>query len=292
MLTLDEMKRKKKELGYSNQKIADLSGVSFGTVQKIFGGYTTTPRHETLVALDKILNRPHVVYSLDDIRSDSDIYVVREKTPYSTSPRKQDMPPQDDVYDLHTIDDYYALPDDQRMELIDGVFYDLAAPSNAHQIISGQLFLQFNDCIREHQSDCNVMYAPVDVQLDQDDFTMVQPDLLIFCGMENVRKNKYFGAPDFVAEILSPSESAKHINAKLTKYRESGVRECWFISPRKKKIAVFPFFREDSDDKECLIFPDQYSFDDQIPLGISDGKCTINFSKIHEAVKPFLSLEP
>ena len=41
MMTLAEMKKKKKELGYSNQRIAELSGLPFGTVQKIFGGVTT-----------------------------------------------------------------------------------------------------------------------------------------------------------------------------------------------------------------------------------------------------------
>ena len=33
----------------------------------------------------------------------------------------------------YTLDDYYALPDDQRYELIDGVLYDMAAPAVTHQ---------------------------------------------------------------------------------------------------------------------------------------------------------------
>ncbi len=30
----------------------------------------------------------------------------------------------------YTLEDYYALPDDQRYELIDGVLYDMAAPAD------------------------------------------------------------------------------------------------------------------------------------------------------------------
>lgn len=33
----------------------------------------------------------------------------------------------------YTLEDYYALPDDQRYELIDGVLYDMAAPAVTHQ---------------------------------------------------------------------------------------------------------------------------------------------------------------
>lgn len=32
----------------------------------------------------------------------------------------------------YTVDDYYALPDEQRIELIDGVFYDMASPTVRH----------------------------------------------------------------------------------------------------------------------------------------------------------------
>ena len=35
-MTVEEMRRKKKELGYTNEKISELSGVPVGTVQKIF----------------------------------------------------------------------------------------------------------------------------------------------------------------------------------------------------------------------------------------------------------------
>ena len=35
-MTIGELKRRKKELGYTNQQIADLAAVPLGTVQKIF----------------------------------------------------------------------------------------------------------------------------------------------------------------------------------------------------------------------------------------------------------------
>ena len=54
VMNIQEMKEKKKEMGYTNEQIAELSGVPLGTVQKIFGGATTSPRYDTLNALEKI----------------------------------------------------------------------------------------------------------------------------------------------------------------------------------------------------------------------------------------------
>ena len=54
-MTIQEMKARKKKLGYSNAKVAELSGVPLGTVQKIFSGATASPRYETIRALEKVL---------------------------------------------------------------------------------------------------------------------------------------------------------------------------------------------------------------------------------------------
>ena len=55
-MTLEEMKRKRRELGYTYQKLSELSGVPRGTIQKIFGGVTSSPRYETLLALERVLS--------------------------------------------------------------------------------------------------------------------------------------------------------------------------------------------------------------------------------------------
>ena len=57
-MTIQEMKEKKQEKGYSYAQIAELSGVPLGTVQKIFSGETTSPRYDTLRALEQLFAEP------------------------------------------------------------------------------------------------------------------------------------------------------------------------------------------------------------------------------------------
>ena len=173
----------------------------------------------------------------------------------------------------YTIDDYYALPETVRWELIDGAFYDLGAPAMGHQRILGDLFILFRECADRHGMPCDVYLSPCDVRLDRDNYTMVQPDLLVICGKYDEDGIRYEGAPDLVVEILSPSTRRKDLFLKLNKYKNAGVREYWIVDPKTRKVTVHFFGAEDYR-------PAQYDFTDQIPVGISDKKCVIDFSRV------------
>ena len=67
-----------------------------------------------------------------------------------------------------------------RTELIDGVLYDMAAPTGIHQV-GGEIYAVLRGYIRSRKGHCLPMYSPIDVQLDGDDKTIVQPDVLVLC---------------------------------------------------------------------------------------------------------------
>jgi len=139
----------------------------------------------------------------------------------------------------------------------------------------GSYFLEYID--RKHGS-CFVLAAPVDVQLDCDDRTVVQPDVLILCDPTKFRKGRIFGAPDMVVEVLSKSTSSRDRRLKLVKYRNAGVREYWIVDPDKKRVFVYEFEKSD--------FPRIYGFEDRVPLGIYQGECEVDFSQIYERIRP------
>ena len=130
---------------------------------------------------------------------------------------------------------------------------------------------------KKKQGECIPMFAPVDVQLDQDDKTMVQPDLMIVCDRKKLTRQGVFGAPDFIIEILSESTRKKDSYLKLMKYQKAGGREYWLVDPDKKKVIVY--------DLEKVEIPVIYGFTDQVPVRIFDGKCVVDFSLIYENIK-------
>ena len=168
-----------------------------------------------------------------------------------------------------------------RVELIDGVFYDMASPSYLHQKISFELAYLLEEYIRSNKGKCSVSYAPTDVQLDKDDKTMVQPDVLVTCDRKKITYARVVGAPDLIIEVLSDSNWYHDVFRKKNKYESSGVREYWIVMPKQRKIMVY-FFEKSSN-------PTEYSFNDIIPVNIWDGKCLINFKEISERLDYLLN---
>lgn len=75
--------------------------------------------------------------------------------------------------------------------------------------------------------------SPFDVRLDEDDKTIVQPDLLVVCRKKGRGMLiRLHAAPEFVFEMLSPSIREKDLNKKVGKYAAAGVKECWIIISR------------------------------------------------------------
>ena len=261
-MTIQEMNERKRELGYSYEQIALLSGIPISTVQKVLGGVTRSPRYETLKALEEVLKEKEWNYDFMDGENPS---MVKEASPYGVQKRQGE----------YTIEDYFALPDEQRVELIDGVFYDMAAPTGIHQVLGGELHALFREYIRKNKGNCVPIVSPIDVQLDCDDKTMVQPDVLILCDRKKlVKKGGIYGAPDFIVEVLSPSTKRKDMIKKNQKYMDAGVKEYWMVDPDEKRIMVYLY--EDPD------VVHMYTFDDEVPVGIFEGKCKINFAEIYE----------
>ncbi len=168
----------------------------------------------------------------------------------------------------YTLEDYYALPDDQRVELIDGVFYDMASPLFVHQRAGGEIYRQIANYIMDRGGACIPFIAPVDVQLDCDDKTMVQPDVGILCDQSKRRKRVIYGAPDFLVEVLSSSTRRKDMILKLQKYVNAGVREYWMVDLHRKVVLTYFFEAED--------YPIIYGFEDPIPVRIYGGDLMID----------------
>ena len=254
-MTIKEMQERKRELGFTYAQIAELSGVPVGTVQKVLGGITLTPRYETIMALEQVLGESEGLL----LRESANAYMTKKQGEY-------------------TLDDYYhVIPDDMRVELIDGVIYNMSAPTSAHHFFGGFIYSRLLQHVLNKGGACLPMISPLDVQLDCDEKTMVQPDVVIVCDRDKIINRCIYGAPDFIIEVLSKSTKKKDSVVKLNKYLNAGVREYWMIDPMKQKVIVYDFEHDD--------YPEIFGFDAKIPVGIWDGECVIDFAEVYEHVR-------
>ncbi|MCD8119891.1 MAG: tRNA (adenine(22)-N(1))-methyltransferase TrmK [Lachnospiraceae bacterium] len=184
----------------------------------------------------------------------------------------------------YTIEDYYRLPEGVRIELIDGVFYYMGAPIATHQIIAHKLAMAFSLYLEKKNGKCEVLPG-ADVQLDRDDWTMLQPDIVVVYDRDKIR-NQIYGNPDLVVEVLSRSTRKRDRTIKLHKYQKAGVREYWMVDPKKKMVEVYIF-----PDLEMATLPRVYKFEDRIPVGIFDGECEVDFGKIYHSIEDLMERE-
>ncbi len=260
----------KERLDITYKEISVRSGVPESTVKKIITGVTKKPHKKTVAEIEKALG-------ISDVLRDEgakDVYLrasASQEYVYGTE-AEDTINYERGNYGDKTLADYYALPEDRRAELIDGVIYDMSSPSFVHQEIISEFVYQIKDYIHKNKGKCKVLPAPIDVQLDCDEKTMLQPDVVILCDDKKNKNRCIFGPPDFVCEVLSSSTKFRDSVLKLWKYMNAGVREYWMVDTDKKKVICY-FFEQGEEAAE-------YSLEDDIPVMIYEGKLKISLRNI------------
>ena len=172
----------------------------------------------------------------------------------------------------YTEADYDNLPDDVRAELIDGQFYYMSAPNRIHQTILGELFTIVNTYIKTKGGSCRVYPAPFAVKLFEDRDTIVEPDISVICDRDKLTDKGCSGAPDWIIEIISPSNPGHDYIRKLNLYADAGVREYWIVDPTVKEVAVYHL-------ENGTFRAQAYTFQDKIMVNIYDD-FQIDFQKL------------
>jgi Uma2 family endonuclease len=135
--------------------------------------------------------------------------------------------------------DYLKWTFEERVELIKGKLFKMSpAPNRLHQELTLEIARELANYLKGKA--CRVYVAPFDVRLprksknDTDIITVVQPDVCVVCDPAKLDDKGCLGAPDIVAEILSPGNNKKELLNKYDVYRESGVKEYWIVLPSEK----------------------------------------------------------
>lgn len=109
--------------------------------------------------------------------------------------------------------------------------------------------------------------APEDVD------TMVEPDISIVCDAGKLDDAGCKGAPDMIAEVLSPSTQRHDRLVKYNLYQCAGVREYWIIDPENRTVQVSVL------DGTRYRLSEVYTARDVAKVNVLDG-CFIELSKL------------
>lgn len=137
----------------------------------------------------------------------------------------------------YTYDDYAAMDDDKRYELIEGELYMVPAPNFKHQTISRDLGVVLWEFVKKNNLG-TVLYAPFDIVLSETN--VVQPDIIFVSQgrMSLMTEKNLRGAPDLAIEILSSTTKERDKLVKKRLYMDYGVKEFWIVDPDKKAIEI------------------------------------------------------
>ena len=145
----------------------------------------------------------------------------------------------------HTYADYLTWSASHGDEVIDGTAYvrEPPSPSPSHQGMTGELHRQVANALKGKA--CRVYAAPLDVRLpksteeDGQIDTVVQPDVFVVCDLQKIDARGVRGAPDWLAEVLSPGTANHDRLVKLPVYERAGVREVWLIEPIGRTLTLY-----------------------------------------------------
>ena len=137
-----------------------------------------------------------------------------------------------------TREEYLDLEEDGfRYDMINGVLQMSPSPEFEHSKRANRFnfqILQFleKNPIGEVVFECDVLLP--------DGGDVVRPDISVILK-ENMNKVKMHihGAPDIVAEVLSPSTKNRDLGVKADRYLNCGVKEYWIVDPKEKSISVW-----------------------------------------------------
>lgn len=172
---------------------------------------------------------------------------------------------------VYNYKDYLSLRFEKPIEIINGeIFFMAPAPSRIHQKIITELSRKIGNYIEDNKGECEVYVAPFDVRLktledtNEDNIkNIVQPDISIICDRSKLDDRGCLGSPDFIVEVVSPSNSSMDYVKKLYLYEKFQVREYWIINPNTETVMTYLLNENRGYDE-----PKVYKFKDQISMEI------------------------
>jgi len=139
-------------------------------------------------------------------------------------------------------DEYLAVPDRLRAEIIDGTLYVSPRPAPRHANATSVLGGELNGAFQRGRGGPGGWWIIHEPELQLDELQPIAPDLAGWKveRMPALPETAYFTlAPDWICEVLSKSTERIDRDKKLPRYASHGVGHVWFVDPIGKTLEVY-----------------------------------------------------
>jgi Uma2 family endonuclease len=131
-----------------------------------------------------------------------------------------------------SFEEFEHLPDDPgKRELIDGQVIELPPPKLQDSKVARELFASLSSPALEE-----FVWAEAGYRVAGG---WIQPDVSVQWPDQAVENGYLIGSPRIAVEVLSPAETASHIERKLTLLFSEKCAEVWVADPRSKTLVVY-----------------------------------------------------
>lgn len=146
-------------------------------------------------------------------------------------------PEQEVLVKKATIKDFFKIVKNnptKNFELLNGRIIAMSSASPEHNRIINNMSYHLTHFFRSNKSPC-LFYSETNLEID--DYTCVQPDIMIICHKERSSSGKLI-KPVIVGEVYS--NNRKDDREKLVKYQnEKSIKEILMIEQKKMEITLY-----------------------------------------------------
>ena len=140
-----------------------------------------------------------------------------------------------------TDEEFMALPEDERYELVNGELVNMGNSGMEHgeigSFLGGSLSLYVRASKLGAVCDSSTAFTMKTGNKRSPDVSFIAKERLQ--GVKRLPKGYFQGSPDLAVEILSPSNTVEEIHDKIVEYFENGTRLVWVIHPDEQYVLVY-----------------------------------------------------
>lgn len=142
---------------------------------------------------------------------------------------------------IWTDEEFMALPEDGRYELVNGELVNMGNSGMEHgwiaSILNGAMFGFVQSRKLGVICDSSTAFTMKSGNKRSPDLSFIAKERLQ--GVKRLPRGYFQGSPDLAVEILSPTNTVEEIHDKIVEYFENGTRLVWVIHPDEQYVLVY-----------------------------------------------------